>query len=45
MIKINKKFAVKFIKFIVCRFGSRIESSLTIGPSSPAVHSRDTVKI
>jgi hypothetical protein len=40
VVKINKQSAMKFIKSIVCRTGS----SPTMGPSSPAVPSKGTVK-
>jgi hypothetical protein len=36
VVKINMQFVVKFIKSIVCRFGSRKGSSPITGPSSPA---------
>jgi hypothetical protein len=45
VVKINKQSAIKFIKSIVCRFGSRTGSLVTTGPISPTARSKDIVRI
>jgi hypothetical protein len=45
VVKINKQSTVKFIKSIAYRFGVPNRVIIDNGPSSPAVHYKDTAKI